>query len=92
MSQAFDGITYSKGEAVIRMLEATLGEAAGAPGRAYMRQHAYGNATSHDLWQALEVAAKQPVRRMARGLHRATGGATDHPQSQPAAMAARRLT
>jgi aminopeptidase N len=67
MSQAFDGITYSKGEAVIRMLEATLGEADWRAGvRAYMRQHAYGNATSHDLWRALEVAAKQPVRRMAR--------------------------
>lgn len=67
MSQAFDGITYSKGEAVIRMLEATLGEAAWRAGvRSYMKKHAYGNATSHDLWQALEAAAQQPVRRMAR--------------------------
>lgn len=67
MSQAFDGITYSKGEAVIRMLEAHVGEAAWRAGvRAYLKQHAWGNATSHDLWRALESAAHQPVQRMAR--------------------------
>jgi aminopeptidase N len=62
----FDGITYSKGQALIRMLEAYLGEGAFRDGiRRYMAAHAYGNATTADLWQALETAAGKPVGRIA---------------------------
>jgi len=63
---AFDGITYSKGQAFIRMLEAYLGERPFRDGiRAYMAAHAYSNTTTADLWQALEQATGKPVAAIA---------------------------
>jgi aminopeptidase N len=63
---AFDGITYSKGQAFIRMIEGYLGEAVFRDGiRAYMAAHSYGNTTTADLWQALEHAAGKPVTGIA---------------------------
>jgi aminopeptidase N len=63
---AFDGITYGKGEALIRMLENWLGESTFRDGiRRYMAAHAYDNATTADLWQALELAAGKPVSSVA---------------------------
>ena len=63
---AFDGITYNKGQALIRMLENYLGEQAFRDGiRKYMAAHAYGNTTTADLWQALESAAGKPVTGIA---------------------------
>jgi len=65
-SQAFDEITYSKGESVIRMLEAYVGEGAWRGGvRAYMKAHAYGNTVSDDLWKQIEKAAGKPVAAIA---------------------------
>ena len=65
-SQAFDEITYSKGESVIRMLEAYVGENAWRGGvRAYMKAHAYGNTVSDDLWKQIEKAAGKPVTAIA---------------------------
>jgi len=65
-NQAFDEITYSKGESVIRMLEAYVGEQAWRGGvRAYMRAHAYGNTVSDDLWKQVEKAAGKPVTAIA---------------------------
>jgi aminopeptidase N len=67
-SDAFDEITYSKGQAVLRMLETWLGEEAFRAGiRSYLRQHAYGNTTTADLWQALEAASGKAVRDFAAG-------------------------
>ena len=63
---AFDGITYSKGQAVIRMLESYLGEGVFRAGiRKYMADHAYGNTTTADLWRALEAASGKPVATIA---------------------------
>ena len=54
---AFDSIAYSKGEAVISMLEAYAGEATWRDGiRTYMDRHKYSNTTSNDLWRAVEEA------------------------------------
>lgn len=56
-NQAFDAITYQKGEAVISMLEAYAGETVWRDGlRNYMRDHKFGNTRSKDLWQAVEKA------------------------------------
>jgi aminopeptidase N len=56
-SQAFDAISYSKGEAVIAMLEAYAGEDVWRQGiRTYMQRHRYRNTTSDDLWRAVEEA------------------------------------
>ncbi len=61
-SQAFDAITYEKGAAVIRMLEGYVGPDAWRSGvRSYMKQHAYGNTVSDDLWRAVETAAGKPI-------------------------------
>ena len=65
-ANAFDGITYIKGQAFLRMLEAYLGEDAFRKGmRAYMARHKYSNTTSADLWLALEQASGKPVARLA---------------------------
>jgi aminopeptidase N len=56
-NQAFDAITYQKGEAVITMLEAYAGADKWRDGlRAYMARHKYGNTRTDDLWNAVEAA------------------------------------
>ncbi|GAB3785892.1 M1 family metallopeptidase [Dyella agri] len=66
-SQAFDTITYSKGEAVIRMLEAYVGPEAWRQGvHNYLKAHAYGNTVSDDLWHAMDgVAGGKPITQVA---------------------------
>ena len=66
---AFDTITYSKGSQVVRTLEAYAGADVFRDGvRRYLTQHAYGNTTSDDLWQALDAGSGRPVRTIARDL------------------------
>ncbi|HSC62071.1 MAG TPA: M1 family aminopeptidase, partial [Caldimonas sp.] len=63
---AFDTITYDKGSAFVRMLEAWLGEAAFRDGiRAYLKRHRYSNTTSADLWAALAASSGKPVAALA---------------------------
>jgi aminopeptidase N len=65
-NQAFDAITYKKGEAVIRMLEAYVGENGWRNGvRAYMKANAYGNTVSDDFWKPIERAAGKPITAIA---------------------------
>ncbi|HEX8614194.1 MAG TPA: M1 family aminopeptidase [Telluria sp.] len=65
-ADAFDSITYAKGQAFLRMLEAYLGEEPFRKGiRAYMAKHQYGNTTTADLWSALEKASGKPVEKLA---------------------------
>jgi puromycin-sensitive aminopeptidase len=64
-SGMFDTLTYTKGGAVLRMLEQWLGEDRFRDGiRRYLRTHAYGNTETHDLWDALEEETGEPVRRV----------------------------
>lgn len=57
VNQAFDAITYQKGEAVITMLEGYAGEDVWKTGiRSYMKANAYGNTVTDDLWKAVEGA------------------------------------
>jgi alanyl aminopeptidase len=59
---AFDGITYSKGAAVVRMTESWLGAAQFRDGvRQYLARHAHGNAETADLLSALAQVSGQPV-------------------------------
>jgi puromycin-sensitive aminopeptidase len=61
----FDILTYEKGAAVVRMLEQYLGEERFRDGiRRYMTTHAYGNTETTDLWDAIEAATGEPVRRI----------------------------
>jgi aminopeptidase N len=58
-TNAFDpAITYSKGQAVLRMLETHMGPDNFRQGiRSYMKKHAYSNTLRGDLWQALDSAS-----------------------------------
>ena len=63
---AFDSITYTKGAAVIRMLESYVGEDAFRAGvRRYLQEHAYGNTTSDDLWRAMDRDNPRPISGIA---------------------------
>ena len=65
-SQAFDAITYSKGQAVVHMLENYVGAEAWRKGvRSYIKKHAYGNTVSDDLWKEIQAAAGKPVMAIA---------------------------
>lgn len=60
--EAFDGITYGKGAAVIDMLERWLGEEPFRSGvRAYIKANENGSATSADLFKALRDASGKDV-------------------------------
>ena len=65
---SFDSaITYDKGQAFLRMLEAYLGEGTFRTGiRAYMQAHKYSNATTADLWNALTAASHKDVGALAK--------------------------
>lgn len=57
-SQAFDAITYSKGSAVINMLEDYVGADAWRDGvRSYIRKYAYANTATDDLWAEVDKVA-----------------------------------
>lgn len=60
----FDVLTYTKGQAVLRMLERYLGDGFREGIRRYLARHAYGNTETEDLWAALEEASGEPVRRI----------------------------
>ncbi len=61
----FDVLTYEKGAAVVRMLEQYLGEDRFREGiRLYIARHAHGNTETTDLWDAIEEATGEPVRRI----------------------------
>ena len=64
---AFDpSITYNKGQAVLRMLEAYLGPDTFRDGiRRYMKARGFSNSTSADLWQALSAASGKDVAAIA---------------------------
>ena len=65
ITEAFDQIAYSKGEAVIRMLEGAVGPERFRAGiRKYMVDHAYGNTATDDLWAEISKAAGRPVKPM----------------------------
>lgn len=66
ISQAFDAITYRKGEAVITMLEDYVGEDAWRQGvRNYMAKYRMGNTVTDDLWAEVERAAGKPITAIA---------------------------
>ena len=68
IGEAFDGITYMKGQAVIGMLESTLGPDKFRDGiRRYMAKYKYGNTVTEQLWAELSAAAGQPVAEIAHG-------------------------
>jgi cytosol alanyl aminopeptidase len=56
------GLVYNKGNAVLATFEGYLGPETFQKGvRAYLKAHAWGNATASDLWKALDEASGQAV-------------------------------
>ena len=65
IQELFDGIAYGKAAAVLRMLEAYLGEDTFRAGvNSYISQHQYANATADDFWGAQAKTSKKPVDRI----------------------------
>ncbi|MDE0880193.1 MAG: M1 family aminopeptidase, partial [Sphingomonas bacterium] len=66
IGEAFDGITYAKGQAVIEMLESTLGADVFRKGiRSYMAKYKYGNTVTKQLWAELSAASGTDVAGIA---------------------------
>jgi puromycin-sensitive aminopeptidase len=63
INELFDAISYSKGAAIIRMLEQFLGEETFRRGLVhYLSTHQYGNARTEDLWASLAYVSGKPVK------------------------------
>lgn len=64
---AFDGITYVKGGAVLSMIEQWLGPDAFRAGLGnYMRDRKFSNATGADLWYHMSKSSKRDVLALAK--------------------------
>lgn len=63
ISEIFDAISYEKGASIIRMLAVYLGEKVFQKGlQSYLKKHQYSNATTIDLWAALEKVSGKKVK------------------------------
>ena len=63
--EIFDAISYDKGGSILLMIEDYVGEAAFRRGlQRYLSNHAYGNATGSDLWDAIGAASGLPVKEL----------------------------
>ena len=77
-NQAFDAITYQKGESVIAMLEDFAGADVWRAGiRGYIGAHAYQNSRTSDLWAAMEAAGANGLEPDRPRLHHAAGNPAD---------------
>lgn len=65
ISEIFDKVSYSKGASMIRMLAEYLGFEGFRDGlRHYLKKHQFANASTEDLWLALEEVTGKPVRKL----------------------------
>lgn len=65
ISEIFDAISYEKGASIIRMLANYLGEKIFQEGlQSYLKKHQYSNATTADLWTALEKVSGKKVKKI----------------------------
>ena len=68
IDEAFDDITYQKGSAVLKMIEAYVGEEEFRRGVAtYLNRFQFGNASGSDLWHAIEEVTGVPVEKIMDG-------------------------
>ena len=65
ISEIFDAVSYSKGASIIRMLASYLGKDSFQKGlQIYLKKHQYSNASTLDLWKALEKASGKKVEKI----------------------------
>ena len=83
-NQAFDDITYQKGQAVIWMLERYMGSDAFRAGvRNYIKAHAYGNTVTDDLWRELDKVSATGISNTAHDFTLQAGVPLIHVTSVP---------
>jgi aminopeptidase N len=76
----FDGISYSKGAAVLKQLVASLGRDSFFAGiGSYFAKHAWGNATLADLLQSLEAASGRSLAQWSEAWLQTAGPNTLRP-------------
>ncbi|KAJ3087181.1 Aminopeptidase 2 mitochondrial [Quaeritorhiza haematococci] len=74
INQIFDAISYSKGASLIRMLNHFLGSQTFMSGvRTYLKEYAYSNARTQDLWRHLSTVSSKDVATMMKAWTRETG-------------------
>ncbi|KAI8606960.1 hypothetical protein BC830DRAFT_1042343, partial [Chytriomyces sp. MP71] len=72
--QIFDGISYSKGGSLIRMLKTFLGGDVFMNGvRSYIQEFKYKNTVTEDLWKHLAVSSGLDIPSLVRAWTRETG-------------------
>jgi len=65
IGEIFDAVSYSKGASVIRMIADYIGEKKFRRGLGhYLKRHQYANASTRDLWGALEEVSGKPIRNI----------------------------
>jgi aminopeptidase 2 len=65
IAQVFDAITYAKGCTILRMISELLGVEVFIAGvRLYLKSHAFGNATTNVLWDALSLVSGKDVPKL----------------------------
>ncbi|XP_010951987.2 glutamyl aminopeptidase [Camelus bactrianus] len=65
ITSVFDGISYSKGASILRMLEDWITPEKFQKGcQNYLKKHEFKNARTSDFWEALEEASNLPVKEV----------------------------
>lgn len=65
INQLFDGITYEKTAAILRMIESYAGKEAFRRGiHAYLEKYAWSNASAHDFWNTETSVTHKPVNQI----------------------------
>jgi aminopeptidase 2 len=65
ISQIFDAITYAKGCSILRMISEYLGVEVFIEGvRLHLQRHAFGNATTNELWESLSAVSGKDVQKI----------------------------
>lgn len=65
ISEIFDAISYEKGASIIRMLASYLGKKVFQKGlQHYLKKHSISNASTEDLWKALEKMSGKNVKKI----------------------------
>ncbi|NWH43076.1 AMPE aminopeptidase, partial [Fregata magnificens] len=65
ITSVFDGISYSKGASILRMLQDWITPDLFQKGcQAYLKKHHFQNAKTQQFWEALEEASNKPVKEV----------------------------
>ncbi|KAF7361545.1 Aminopeptidase 1 [Mycena sanguinolenta] len=65
INQIFDGLSYSKAAAVLRMLSEYIGEERFLKGVSlYLKEHLYGTSVTLDLWNAISTASGEDIAQL----------------------------